>query len=117
MKTLSESLLSDFDTLEKKSESEMYLQYCYKMWCEDGKHGKDVYGRSLKVGDLVIGIAAYQPVPSIIVDIKNKKIAVSQTGDCSDIKNTKGELVYDYQPSYEFLKITPEILKAIYFTK
>lgn len=97
----------------------MYLQKFWQKWYKGvNKNGYDMMGKPLKVGDLVIAIATHQPVPALVVDIKNKQIAVSQTGDCSDIKNSNGEIVYyTYQPSYEYLKISPEALKAIYFTK
>jgi hypothetical protein len=119
MKTLSESLLDDFDTIAQRSDISMYLQQCYKAWQDDvAKAGQDVLGRQLKVGDLVICIAAYQPVPAVVFDIKNKKICIPQAGDGSDLKNSKGDIVYDeYKPSHEFLKISPEALKAIYLTK
>lgn len=95
------------------------FQYCYKIWQDDtAKAGQDVLGRPLKVGDLVICIAAHQPVPAIVFDIKNKRICVSQAGDGSDLKNSKGDIVYDeYQPSTKFLKISLDALKSIYLTK
>ena len=118
MKQLKESLLDDFDNIVEKSDINMYLQKFWNVWLKGmDKAGCDAMGKPLKIGDIVIGMAAFQPMPAIIVDIKNKKIAVSQTGDCSDIKNSKGEIEYVYQPSYEFLKISLEALKAIYFTK
>lgn len=117
MKTLSESLLSDFDTLEKKSESDMYLQLSYQKWESGSKSGYDSLGRPLEVGDLVICIEAYSPVPAKIVDIKNKKIAISLLGDNSDNRNSQNEIKYDYKSSDECLKISPEVLKAIYLTK
>ena len=119
MKNLRESLLDDFDNIAQRSDISMYLQQCYKLWQDDAaKAGQDILGRPLKVGDLVICIAAHQPVPAVVFDIKNKKICVSQTGDGSDLKNSFGDVVYDeYKPSDEFLKISPEALKAIYLTK
>lgn len=119
MKNLSESLLDSFDDIVQRSDISMYLQQFYKTWQEDAtKSGQDALGRPLKVGDLVICIAAHQPVPAMVFDIKNKRICVTQTGDGSDLKNSKGDIVYDeYKSSDEFLKISPEALKAIYLTK
>lgn len=119
MKTLSESLLDDFDTLEKKSDISIYLQKFFEIWKNgDYKAGCDAFGRPLKVGDLVICIVTSQPVPAVVFDIKNKKICISQTGDGSDLKNSKGEIVYVvYQQSYEFLKIDEKILKMLYNIK
>lgn len=118
MKQLKESLLDDFDNIVEKSDINMYLQKFWNVWLKGmDKAGCDAMGKPLKIGDLVICIAAFQPMPAIIVDINNKKIAVSQTGDYSDLKNSKGEIEYVYHPSYEFLKISLEALKAIYFTK
>lgn len=119
MKTLSESLLSDFDTLEKKSDISMYLQKFWQMWNSGlDKAGCDAFGRPLKVGDLVICTALSQPVPGQIFDINSaKKILVTQTGDGSDLKNSKGEIYAPYQRSYEFLKIDEEILKMLYNIK
>lgn len=120
MKTLSESLLSDFDTLEKKSDISMYLQKFWEKWKSGNyKDGCDAFGRPLKVGDLVIGMATSQPVPAMVLDINSaKRILVTQTGDGSDLKNSKGEIVYVvYQQSYEFLKIDEKILKMLYNIK
>lgn len=118
MKTLSESLLSDFDTLEKKSDISMYLQGCYQKWENGDGPGLDALGRQLKVGDLVICISAYAPLPAIIIDIKKKKIAASVTGDSTDLKDKNGNIPNtEYKPSDEFLKISPEILKAIHNMK
>lgn len=120
MKTLSESLLSDFDTIEKKSNVSMYLRKFWQMWNSGlDKAGCDAFGRPLKVGDLVICAAATQPVPAMVLDINSaKRILVTQTGDGSDLKNSKGEIVYvDYQCSYEFLKIDEKILKMLYNIK
>lgn len=119
MKTLSESLLDDFDTLEKKSDIMMYLEGCYQKWeSAAGGPGLDALGRPLKAGDLVICISAYEPLPALIIDIKNKKIAASITGDGVDLKDKNGKIPStEYKPSDEFLKISPEALKAIYFTK
>lgn len=117
MKTLSESLLDDFDTIEKKSDIDMYLQLSYQKWDAGSKSGYDSLGRPLEVGDLVICIEAYSPIPAKVVDIKNKKIAVSLLGDNSDNKNFKNEIKYHYRSSDECLKISPEALKAIYLTK
>lgn len=117
MKHLKESLLDGFDAIEKKSDIDMYLQLSYQKWESGSKSGYDALGRSLEVGDLVICIEAYSPVPAKIVDIKNKKIAISLLGDNSDNRNSKNEIKYDYRSSDECLKISPEALKAIYLTK
>lgn len=118
MKTLSESLLDDFDTIEKKSDTSMYLQGCYQKWENGDGPGLDALGRPLKVGDLVICISAYAPIPALIIDIKNKKIVASVTGDGVDLKDKNGKIPNsEYKPSDEFLKISPEVLKAIYLIK
>lgn len=118
MKTLSESLLDDFDTITQRSDISMYLQQCYQKWERGDGPGLDALGRQLKVGDLVICISAYAPLPALIIDIKNKKIAASITGDGMDLKDKNGKIPNtEYKPSDEFLKISPEALKAIYFTK
>ena len=120
MKNLSESLLDDFNDIAERSDVSMYLQDCYQKW-EDGygnNPGRDALGRQLKVGDIVICVSAYSPVPAIIIDIKSKKIAASITGDGMDIKDKNGKIPNsEYKPSDEFLKISPEILKAIYYVK
>lgn len=74
MKQLKESLLDDFDSIVEKSDINMYLSKFWNVWLKGmDKAGCDAMGKPLKIGDLVIGIAAYQPMPAIIVDIKNKK--------------------------------------------
>ena len=118
MKNLSESLLDDFDTIAKRSDISMYLQQCYQKWENGDGPGRDALGRQLKVGDLVICISAYCPLPAVIVDIMNKKIAASIVGDGTDLKDKNGRIPNsEYKPSDEFLKISPEILKAIYYVK
>ena len=119
MKNLSESLLDDFDTIAQRSDISMYLQQCYQKWeMATGGPGLDALGRPLKVGDLVICISAYEPLPALIIDIKNKKIAASITGDGVDLRDKNGKIPNsEYKPSDEFLKISPEILKAIYHIK
>lgn len=124
MKTLSESLLSDFDTLEKKSESEMYLQEIYKKFENRSvKKGYDALGRQLKVGDLVIINFVGHPLPGLILDInQNKDCAVSVRGDIEYIKLLHGPQAGQicsgsYYRSSELLKIDEKILKMIYNTK
>lgn len=124
MKTLSESLLSDFDTLEKNSESEMYLQEIYKKFeHQSPKKGCDVLGRKLKVGDLVIINYVGLPLPGLILDInQNKDCAVSIRGDVEFIKMSYGPRAGQissgsYCRSSELLKIDEQILKMLYNIK
>lgn len=124
MKTLSESLLSDFDTLEKNSESEMYLQEIYKKFeHQSAKKGCDVLGRLLKVGDLVIINYVGYPLLGLIIDInQNKDCAVSIRGDIEYIKILHGPQTGQiasgsYRSSSELLKIDEKVLKMIYNIK
>lgn len=124
MKTLSESLLSDFDTLEKKSEADMYLQEIYKKFDNRSrKKGYDVLGRQLKVGDLVIINYIGLPLPGLILDInQNKDCAVSIRGDVEFIKMSYGPQAGQissgsYHRSSELLKIDEKILKMLYNIK
>lgn len=118
MKNLSESLLDDFDTIAQRSDISTYLQGCYEKWENGDGPGRDALGRQLKVGDLVICISAYCPLPAVIIDIMNKKIAASVVGDGADLRDKNGKIPSsEYKPSDEFLKISPEILKAIYHIK
>lgn len=118
MKNLSESLLDSFDDISQRSDIAMYLQQCYQKWeCAAGP-GRDALGRQLNVGDLVICISAYEPLPALIIDIKNKKIAASITGDGVDLRDKNGKIPStEYKPSDEFLKISLDILKAIHNLK
>ena len=107
MKNLSESLLDEFDDIAQRSDVSMYLQGCYQKWENGDGPGLDALGRQLKVGDLVICISAYAPLPALIIDIKNKKIAASVTGDGMDIKDKNGKIPNsEYKLSDEFLKIS-----------
>ena len=119
MKNLRESLLDDFDTIAQRSDTSMYLQQCYQKWeMTTGGPGLDALGRPLKVGDLVICISAYEPLPALIIDIKNKKIAASITGDGVDLMDKNGKIPSsEYKASDEFLKISLDILKAIHNLK
>ena len=118
MKNLSESLLDSFDDIAQKSDTSMYLQGCYEKWENGDGPGRDALGRQLKVGDLVICISAYCPLPAVIVDIMNKKIAASVIGDGTDLKDKNGKIpTSEYKPSDEFLKISLDILKAIHNLK
>jgi hypothetical protein len=124
MKTLSESLLGDFDTLEKKSESEMYLREIYdKFDNRTIKKGYDMLGRPLNVGDLVIVSSMGFPFPGLILDInQNKSCAVSIRGDIEYIKNSHGPRVGQigmgaYYRSSDLLKIDEKILKMLYNIK
>lgn len=120
MKHLSESLLDSFDDIAQRSDTAMYLQGCYQKWedCCGNNPGCDALGRPLKVGDLVICISAYSPVPAIIIDIKSKKIAASITGDGVDLRDKNGKIPSsEYKASDEFLKISLDILKAIHNLK
>lgn len=113
MKALKESILNDIDSTLNNGEELLYLSSIYKLW-NDGYNirGKDVLGKNLEIGDLVIKIEAYAPVLGKIVDIKDKKAAVSLTGDGNDIKDKQG-IIKDYTNTYELLKINKEILKII----
>ena len=124
MKTLSESLLSDFDTIEKKSESDMFLHEIYKKFDNQSrKKGCDVLGRQLKVGDLVIINFIGYPLPGLILDInQNKDCAVSVRGDIEYIKILHGPQAGQigsgsYYRSSELLKIDEKILKMLYNIK
>ena len=115
---ITESLLDDFDDLDLKSDISIYIQDCYQKWENGDGPGLDALGRQLKVGDVVICISAYSPVPAIIIDIKNKKIAASVTGDGMDLKDKNGKIPNtEYKSSDEFLKISLDILKAIHNLK
>jgi hypothetical protein len=119
MKNLSESLLDSFDDIAQRSDTTMYLQGCYQKWeMATGGPGLDALGRPLKIGDLVICISAYEPLPAIIIDIKSKKIAASITGDGVDLRDKNGKIPSsEYKASDEFLKISLDILKAIHNLK
>ena len=118
MKNLKESLLDDFDDISMRSDVATYLQGCYEKWENGDGPGRDALGRQLKVGDIVICIYAYIPLPAVIIDIKNKKIAASVVGDGVDLRDKNGKIPNsEYKPSDEFLKISLDVLKSIYFIK
>lgn len=124
MKNLSESLLDDFDTLEKKSDTSMYLQEIYKKTNNRSlKNGYDILGRPLKVGDLVMVNYIGNPLPGLIVDInQNKEYAVSIRGDVEFVKISTGPRAGQigagaYYHSSELLKIDEKILKMLYNIK
>ena len=124
MKTLSESLLDDFDTLEKKSDISMYLQEMYNKFDNRSiKKGYDMLGRPLNVGDLVIVNYIGLPLPGLILDInQNKDCAVSIRGDVEFIKMSYGPQAgqissRSYYRSSELLKIDEKILKMLYNIK
>lgn len=115
MKALKESILDDIDSTLNNGDELLYLSNIYKLW-EEGNDvsGKDVLGKNLEIGDLVIKIEAAAPLLGKIVDIKNKKSAVSLTGDGNDIKDKKGIITpLNYTNTYKLLKINKEILKLI----
>lgn len=123
MITLQESLLDDFDEIEKKSDCNIYLQYFYETWRKNSKKPLcDWCGNKIKVGDLVIYHRNNFAVPGIVLDIKDNKIAVSRDGNVENLKALGGPLKGQISPgSYidpnYVMKITPKILKAIYNIK
>lgn len=120
---IAESLLDDFDEIEKKSECDIYIQYFYETWRKNSKKPLcDWCGNKIKVGDLVIYHKMDYAVPGIVLDIKDNKIAVSRDGNVENLKIQVGPLkgqisstAYIY-PNH-VMKITPKILKAIYNIK
>ena len=120
MKNLSESILDSFSDIPTRSSANvsLYLQQCYQKWDNIYGPGRDILGRPLNVGDLVICISAHSPSLAVIIDMKNKKIAASITGDGTDLKDKNGKIPdSEYKPSDEFLKISLDILKAIHNLK
>jgi hypothetical protein len=125
MKTLSESLLDDFDTLEKKSDISMYLQEIYNKFDNRSiKKGYDMLGRPLNVGDLVIVNHIGLPFPGLILDInqQHKSCAVSIRGDIEFIKMSHGPQAGQistgaYYRSSDLSKIDEKILKMLYNIK
>ena len=115
MKALKESILNDIDSTLNNGDELLYLSNIYNLWYKGNEvSGKDVLGKNLEIGDLVIKIEAYSPLIGKIIDIKNKKAAVSLTGDGTDIKDKKGTITpLNYTNTYELLKINKEILKLI----
>lgn len=115
MKALKESILDDIDSTLNNGDELLYLSMLYKLWEKgDDVRGKDVLGRNLEIGDLVIKIEADAPLLGKIVDMKNKKAAVSLTGDGNDIKDKQGTITpLNYTNTYELLKINKEVLKLI----
>lgn len=115
MKALKESILDDIDSTLNNGDELLYLASLYKLWDKgDDVRGKDVLGRNLEIGDLVIKIEADAPLLGKIVDMKNKKAAVSLTGDGNDLKDKQGIITpLNYTNTYELLKINKEILKLI----
>jgi hypothetical protein len=115
MKALKESILDDIDSTLNNGDELLYLSNIYNLWYKGNDvSGKDVLGKKLEIGDLVIKIEAYSPLIGKIIDIKNKKAAVSLTGDGNDIKDKQGIITpLNYTNTYELLKINKEILKLI----
>lgn len=123
MITLQESLLDDFNEIEKKSDCDIYLQYFYETWRKNSKKPLcDWCGNKIKVGDLVIYHQFSFAVPGIVLDIKDNKIAVSRDGNVENLKARGGPLKGQIPPGsyidpHHVMKITPKILKAIYNMK
>ena len=118
MKNLKESLLSGFDKLNKSTEQDMYLHELHKLYEQDHKKGEDVFGKKIKIGDLVIINQSHgYPMTGKVVDIKNNEVAVSLLGDGTDITinygNLKGQYS-QYHPTYSLIKINNKILELIY---
>lgn len=131
MITLQESLLDDFETIARKSDSDIYLNKLYKQsdsmdYRDCTKKGLDALGRLLKVGDIVLVSSSDGTVEfGKIMDIEISKssyinVAVSQTGDGSDITiltgPNKGKLSHSYA-SADLIKIDDKIIKQIYYVK
>lgn len=131
MISLQESLLDDFETISRKSDSDIYLNKLHKQadsmdYRDCAKKGLDALGRSLKVGDIVLISSSHGAIEfGKIMDIDNSKasyvnIAVSQTGDSSYITilggPDKGKLSYNYA-SADLIKIDDKVLKLIYNIK
>lgn len=126
MKTLKEGLLDTIDNTLEKGDTFIYLQeLANKFNNASDMRGCDLYGRPLKIGDLVIATeGAYAPLPGVIIDMQNGKAVVSTYGDGSEyICNygpNKGKmqiLKSDYKLTFELLKIDDKILKQIYNLK
>lgn len=130
MKNLSESLLDDFETIARKSDSDIYLNKLCKLadsmdYRDCTKKGLDALGRSLKVGDIVLVSSSGAAEFGKIMDIEFSKtsyanVAVSNTGDGSDITiltgPNKGRLSHNYA-SADLIKIDDKIIKQIYYVK
>lgn len=136
MISLQESLLDDFETISRKSDSDIYLNKLHKQadsmdYRDCAKKGLDALGRSLKVGDIVLISSSHGAIEfGKIMDIDNSNeisskasyvnIAVSQTGDSSYITilggPDKGKLSYNYA-STDLIKIDDKVLKLIYNIK
>lgn len=128
MKTLSESILDDIETSLKKGDKniiDVYLSKIYNKWGDlPGTKESDALGRSLKIGDYVITIEAYTPLPGKIIDIVKGKALVSLVGDGTeyicDYGKDKGKMKIldsDYKSTFELLKIDDKILKQLYNLK
>lgn len=131
MISLQESLLDDFETISRKSDSDIYLNKLYKQadsmdYRDCTKKGLDALGRLLKVRDIVLISSSHGAIEfGKIMDIEISKasyvnIAVSQTGDGSDITilagPDKGKLSHNYA-SADLIKIDDKVLKLIYNIK
>lgn len=118
MKDLKESLLSSFDKLNKSAEQDMYLRELYKIYEQDHKKREDIFGKKIKIGDLVIINQSHgYPMTGKVVDIKNNEAAVSLLGDGTDITINYGKLkgqYSQYHPTYSLIKINDKILELIY---
>lgn len=125
MKNFSESLLDDFDKIEKNQDIETYLKQLYDLWAHDSKKGCDIFGKKIKIGDIVIlNQSLGTPCTGLVIDInsRNNYAAVSIRGDGNDIRALhgphKGEIPsYEYFPTEYMIKIDKNILKAIYNMK
>lgn len=124
MKNLSESLLDGFDEIEKNQDIETYLKRLYDLWEHDSKKGCDIFGKKIKIGDIVIlNQSLGTPCTGLVMDInRNNYAAVSIRGDGNDIRVLhgphKGEISsYEYYPTEYMIKIDKNILKAIYNMK